>query len=210
MKKSILVISAVLALAATGTAQNINFGIKAGLTHNTLNFKIEAEETEAKLEGSNAGFYVGGIANFKLSENFSLQPNLLFVMKGGRLSMDGDNKLTSFHIDLPVNFLYTANGFFIGAGPNFSYALSGKVKANDEESVDIFDKEEASYFYLKKFELGANVLMGYTFPNGLVISASYTPGIANIAGYKDEDVEMTAHNKSFGISIGYMFGAKGK
>jgi len=211
MKKTIIVITSVFALAATGFAQNTSFGVKAGITHNSVTYKVEAEEEKVQIEGSNAGFYVGGIANIRLSENFTLQPNLLFIMKGGGMNIGADATISTMHIDVPVNFLYTNNGFFIGAGPNFSYALNGKIKLEGEESVDIFDEDESDFFYMKKFELGANVLMGYTFPNGITVSANYTPGISNIAAYDGgEDVDIKSHNKMFGISIGYMFGGKGK
>ena len=73
---------------------------------------------------------------------------------------------------MPVNLLYTTNGFFIGAGPNFSYGLSGKIEFPDDEELDVYDQEEADVFLtLKRFEVGANCLMGYTFPNGLILQA---------------------------------------
>jgi hypothetical protein len=204
MKKRIVLFGLALILVVSGFAQSPSFGIKGGVTSNFLTYKLDDEDDE-KLIGDNTGFYVGAIANFQLSENFAIQPNLLFAMKGG--SIEGF-KITTFHVDLPVNFLYTTNGFFIGAGPNFSYALSGKLKVEDED-IDIFEQDEAGDYTLKKFEIGANVLMGYTFPSGLTLSASFTPGLNNIyEGEDDNDENITSHFKSFGFSIGYMFGKK--
>jgi hypothetical protein len=207
MKKSIVLSSALLLLAAVSFGQNTTFGFKAAVTTNYFTLKMD-DGAEQKYIGNNTGFYVGGVANLQFSENFALQPNLLFAMKGG----DGIEglKINTFYIDLPVNFLYTNNGFFAGAGPNFSYGVSGTAKAEDEK-VDIFDQEEAGFLTLKRFEIGANVIMGYTFPSGLSISATFTPGLNNIyKGEEDNDQDITSHNKSFGFSIGYMFGGKGK
>jgi hypothetical protein len=97
---------------------------------------------------------------------------------------------------------------FIGAGPNFSYGLSAKMEIDDEET-DLYDQEEAGSATLKRFEVGANCLLGYTFPNGLTLSASFTPGLTDV--YKGEvgNTDNTvSHFKSFGLSIGYMFAKK--
>lgn len=205
MKKTIVLFAAYLLLATTGFAQKITFGIKAAVTTNYSLFKLEDGEDDEELIGNNTGFYVGGIANFHIAENFSIQPNLLFSMKGGGLQ---GLKISTMHVDLPINFLYTSNGFFAGAGPNISYALSGKLKTDDED-IDIYDQDEAGPYTLKKFEIGANVLMGYTFPGGLTLSASFTQGLNNIyEGEVDNDEDIIAHFKSFGISIGYMFGKR--
>jgi hypothetical protein len=205
MKKLIVLFSACLFLASTGFAQNMSFGIKAAVTTNFLTYKVDAGSEDQKLIGNTTGFYVGGIANFQLSENFSIQPNLLFAMKGGAIQT---YKINTFHVDLPINFLYNNNGFFVGGGPNISYALSGKLDVDDED-IDIFEQDEAGEYTLKRFEIGANVLMGYTFPSGLTLSASFSPGLNNIyEGEDDEDEDIAAHFKSFGFSIGYMFGKK--
>jgi hypothetical protein len=205
MKKLIFLFSGYLLLATTSFAQNMSFGIKGAVTTNFLTYKLEDGDDDERLIGNNTGFYIGGVANFQLSENFAIQPNLLFAMKGG--SIEG-LKISTMHIDVPVNFLYTTNGFFVGGGPNFSYALSGKLKVDDED-IDIFDQDEAGDYSLKKFEIGANVLLGYTFPSGLTLSASFTPGLNNIyQGEEDNEEDIVAHFKSFGFSIGYMFGKK--
>jgi hypothetical protein len=204
MKKSIVLFCAYLLLATTGFTQKINFGIKGAVTSNFLTYRLDNDDDQRYI-GDNVGFYVGGIANFQVSENFSIQPNLLFAMKGGSIQ---NYKVSSFHVDVPVNFLYNTNGFFIGAGPNISYAFSGKLDVDDED-IDIFEQDEASEYTLKRLEIGANCLLGYTFPSGLTLSASFTPGIVDIyKGEEDNDEDIKAHTKSFGLSIGYMFGKR--
>jgi len=204
VKKTIVLFSALLLTAGAALAQNISFGVKAAVTSNFLTYRYDNDDDDRFLIDK-TGFYVGGIANIQLSEHFSLQPNLLLAMKGGK---NGEGKISTFHIDVPVNLLYTTNGFFIGAGPNFSYGLSGKIEFDDEE-LDVYDQEEAGFSTLKRFEVGANCLMGYTLPNGLILSASFTPGLTDVfKGEEDSEENTVAHFKSFGLSIGYMFGKK--
>lgn len=201
MKKSFVVLMALAATTTVSLAQSKSFGIKTGITNNYLTYRIDNDD-DTRILGGNTGFYAGGVANFQLAENFAIQPNLLLAMKGGSVE---SYKVNTWHIDIPVNFLFTHNGFFIGAGPNFSYALSGTLDPDDEK-VNIFEKDEAGPYTLKKFEIGANCLMGYNFPGGVTLSASFTPGLNDIYDGGDDDIK--AHFKSFGLSVGYMFGKK--
>lgn len=204
MKKTFVLFSALLLTAGAALAQNISFGVKAAVTSNFLTYRFDDDDDDRFILDK-AGFYVGGIANIQLSDHFSLQPNLLLAMKGGKV---GEGNISTLHIDVPVNLLYTTNGFFIGAGPNFSYGLSGKIDFDDEE-VDLYDQEEAGSSTLKRFEVGANCLMGYTFPSGLMLSASFTPGLTDVFKGDVGSTENTvAHFKSFGLSIGYLFNRK--
>lgn len=209
MKKIVLVLSASLISLVTINAQTIAFGVKGGVNANNLPLKTEAGTSDdIVLDGGTTGFHVGGVVDLAFNSHFSIQPNLLFAMKGGGFFTEG--KINIMAIDLPINFLYKHDGFFVGAGPNFSYGISGKLKPYDsaEEDVDLYEKPDPTTEEpFKRFEIGANVLMGYQFPSGLTIGASYTPGISNLLN--DEDGTIGANTKintrMFGFSIGYMF-----
>ncbi|NSL89561.1 porin family protein [Chitinophaga solisilvae] len=139
------------------------------------------------------------------------------------------------YIEVPVNFLYRANlgsgKIFGGVGPYFAYGIGGKVKfaglgpIGDLPGMDDyfsnrkikFDgkklsetataEEEKEYFkndHYKGFDAGANVMIGYELKFGLFFTANYSLGLTNGAV---ED-KASYKNKSFGISVGYMFGGK--
>src|SRR5688500_7989950 len=133
MKKTIVLFSALLLTVSAALAQNLSFGVKAAVTSNFFTNRYDNDDDDRFIIDK-TGFYIGGIANIQLSEHFALQPNLLLAMKGGKT---GEGKISTTHIDVPVNLLYTTNGFFIGVGPNFSYGLSGKLEFEDEE-IDIY------------------------------------------------------------------------
>lgn len=208
MKKITTVILLLMAVL-TMQAQSTNFGVKAGVNQNTFYLKEEGS-SGARYVLSKSGFHAGFIADLGFNEHFSIQPQLLFASKGGKINLGGgDTDFDFLTIDLPVNFLYNYNGFFIGAGPNLSYGLSGKEKISGSPDVDLYEDGVVGSGKFKHLEIGANVLMGFRFPSGFMVSANYTPGLTDSF---DEDAgstdEIKSTNSFIGFSIGYMFGKK--
>lgn len=223
MKKQVVLV--LLALAGTlSTYAQVSFGLKAG--YNNAGLSVEDGANLSRL----SGFHAGGIADISLAENFSLQPQLLFIMKGAKQKAYKEtimgvevespaSKTTLNYLELPVNFLYKhevgAGKIFVGAGPYVGFGLSGKVKADgsDEEGKIKFDGKKESeveagddtYMHLKRIDAGANVLAGYELKNGLLFSVNYSLGLTNI----DPDGAKSKNNY-FGISVGYLFNAKKK
>lgn len=207
MKKIFLMATGIL-LSATLFAQSATFGIKAGVQSSSLRMKIEEDDTKAIVDGTRPGFLIGGVADIKFSENWSVQPNLLFAMKNGVLLL-GTGKTQLFTIDVPLNLLYHHGGFFAGAGPNFSYGISGKLKPFDsgDDDTDLYKGEGGSEAPFKRFEFGINALLGYEFPGGFTLSANYTPGMTDILNESSEGIKI--NTSMFGINFGYNF-KKGK
>ena len=58
---------------------------------------------------------------------------------------------------------------------------------------------------LKRFEIGANLTMGYQFKNNILISTNYTQGVGNISNIEESEFGKI-RTRQIGISIGYMFG----
>lgn len=208
MKKTIIAMSAIIISCTTVKAQQVSFGVKAGIQQNTFNLKLKDGSNWSRQSLLGTGFHVGGIAGISLNEQFSIQPQLLFNLK--TTAMNSEMKLKMMAIDLPVNFLYKNNGFFAGLGPNFSYGLSAKSSGDSEQDLykKYSDEDEAEASMLKRFELGANLTMGYQFGNGLIISANYTQGLSNIAGAETEHTKYST--RLLGLSVGYMIGGRAK
>ena len=69
-----------------------------------------------------------------------------------------------------------------------------------------YNTDESLERTLKRFEIGGNFLIGYTFKKGIFISANFSPGFTNI--YKGDGSaprNIRASTRVFGISIGYLF-----
>lgn len=209
--KKLLFMPVVAALFISSVkAQTTRFGFKAGPNSNTFYLKSEGTGgSDTRYSLTKPGFHVGGILDLGFSDNFSLQPHLLFAMKGGKIKISGsETDFTFLTIDLPINLLYHNNGFFIGAGPNISYGVDGKGKATGSPEVDLYDEGAlGAGTKFTRFEIGVNALMGYRFPSGLLFSTNFTPGLNDIL---DEDPSTTGTIKSknsfWGFSIGYLFG----
>jgi hypothetical protein len=199
MKKINFTFLSLLLICFAGYAQKTAFGVKAGMNSNYLRFKVEGE----KESGEKTGVYFGFVYHLQANKNFAVQPNLLATMRGAYI--DGVH-IRTWNIEVPINLLYTTGGFFAGAGPNLSYSLDARASGEDvspDGEVDMHSEE--SGLRIKRTEIGANVLAGYTFPNGLSISANFIQGFNNLyVGTED----ITVRSSSFGFALGYMFGKK--
>lgn len=205
-RKSILFLS-LITMSFAGFSQT-TFGIKAGVQSSALRLNIEEGDTKAVLDGTSIGFLIGGTADIKFADNWSFQPNLLFAMKNGSLVLLGSGKSQIFTVDVPLNLLYRHQGFFVGAGPNFSYGLSAKIKPYDDSDPDIdLYKKDGDEAPFKRFEFGINSLIGYEFPSGFTLSANFTPGLTDLLNEGGDGAKI--HNTMFGINFGYIFSKSG-
>lgn len=199
MKKLILSLALVASAAAANAQTTTRFGIKAGANY-------------TKFSGDNLGNIeykfgaVGGLAaNIGLSESLSIQPELLYSMKGAELKdaplNDYNFKLN--YLELPILFRYTLNdgkGPFVQAGPQIGYLLNSKLSDGDGDEIKI-DNDS-----FQKMELGYAAAIGYQTEMGLSIEGRFNGGINSIG--KDNDSYDQQRNRVFSVQLGYMFGGK--
>ena len=209
MKKTFVLMTALAMSCATLKAQQVSFGVKAGVQQNTFSMKSKYGGEWSRMAALGTGFHAGGIADISLSKKFSVQPQLLFNSKS--TLYNSETKINLYAIDVPVNFLYKTGGFFLGLGPNLSYGLSANVKEEDNKS-NWYKKENngeggEEKSMLKRFEVGANVTLGYQFANNLLISANYNQGLSNLSNHSDSELG-NVNTRFTGLSIGYMLGSK--
>lgn len=196
--KRVLIVSAVLLLTTYVSAQN-KIGVKAGfnLNHVTTNDADLKSELSAR-----PSFHFGLLGDFSLGKEFSFQPQLLYSGRGGKVAHDDHNDVYAFNsLEVPLNFVYRADekgGFFAGAGPVLGYNLSGKEKAHDETESIEFGTEAGT---IKRFDMGANALVGYQFDGGVFLTANYTLGLTNWNNVTNP----TWKNNMFSVSVGYFF-----
>jgi opacity protein-like surface antigen len=173
---------------------------------------IEMDDLKKDMTGFSAGFVKG----FSLSSqspifaeigaNFQyLKSNLLNEDYGGdRLKLD----LNMYSVNIPLNigYKYAINeGFsiFPYAGISARGNISGKLVASlgsEEESVDIFDKDEMEDLEFKTFkrlQIGWQIGFGVNF-NRLYLSASYGGDFNEVA----EELKLsTAPSITLGINF---------
>jgi hypothetical protein len=211
MKKIILLTAALGITCSAIIAQKTTFGIKGGIQQTAVSLHTdEGDDIKYTIESPGIGALVGFVADMRLTSNFSVQPNLLFSYKGGKMIALGAGNLSAISVDLPINALYHHNGFFIGAGPNFSYGITGKIKPFDDgdEDMDFYKGEDGEDAPIKRFEIGVNAMMGYQFPSGFGLSANFTRGLNNLVNGDDAPDNVKFNFKQFGLSFTYMFNMK--
>lgn len=202
--KKILLSSALLALAATAAqAQSATFGIKAGasLTNavgGTSDFK------------NKFGFHGGFVANLPLSDMFSIQPEVLYSMKGYKF--DGADPLmgaplrstqTLHYIDVPVLARLNTGGLFFEAGPQIGYLVAAKFSSDGNANLPSASYSSRNGY--KKVDFGYAAGLGYQLPGGPGIGLRYNGSFNNFTKFYDVG---GVRNSAFQLYLSYMLGGK--
>jgi opacity protein-like surface antigen len=202
MKKITLSIVAVLAFGFAN-AQEVKFGVKGGINLSTLT----GDNDEAS---SKVGFQVGGFAEIKLTDKFSVQPEVLYSLQGAKsefseFGLNSKSTLNLSYLNIPVMAkYYVAEKFSLEAGPQIGFLLSAKddtkVTMGGESSSEKINVKDD----YKSIDFGVNFGAGYDFTENLSAGLRYNLGLSNIA----ETVEGESYkvkNSVFSLSVGYKF-----
>jgi opacity protein-like surface antigen len=178
MKKIILTIAVVMAATfanaqdkKSGGDSEMKFGVKAGYTNSNFTGDIDTD--------ANGGFYIGGLVDFAVSENFHVQPELLYSIEGAK-----DAKLNYLRIPIMAKY-YIMEGLNLQAGPEVAF------KAGGDDGI----KDQA-----KSLDYGLGIGAAYELESGLMFDARYNLGLANIS-----DAGGSVKNVSFQVGLGYRF-----
>ncbi len=214
MKK--LVMMAVLAIVL-GTAQ----AEAQGLVKNLMGHMYGGPKVEANLSGfflsdipgvkskMNVGGSVGGFFGFRVTENFSVQEDILMHYQVSQLEQDGKKGDLSY-LGAELAFyavghwnVYGNNRLIVGAGPFVGYGLNAKYKMDDNET-DLYEKNGNGDKVFQPFSVGAGIMLGYELGCGLQINASYKIGILDQLDAPKDKASMLPSRISLGVA--YRFG----
>lgn len=198
MKKLILSLGLLAGVSVAAQAQSIKYGVKAGAS--LTNFT-------GKDSGSNSnkfGFNGGVVANFGIDDMFSIQPEILYSMKGVKEN-GGSGKLNLNYIDIPVlaKIATGETGLFFELGPQVGFLTSAKLK-DDSSSEDVKD-------LFKSVDFGYAAGVGFQVASGPMVGLRYNGAFTNtiksvtVAG---TSVEPNSKNSAFQLYVGFMFGGK--
>ena len=181
MKKIILTAAAVFAFGFAN-AQDTKYGVKGGLNSSTLSGADGAK--------SIIGLNLGGFVEFKVSDKFSVQPELLYSMQGAKSDF---GTLNMNYINIPVMAKYAvADKFNLQAGPQIGFLMSAKF-----DSVDVKDS-------MKSMDFGVNLGAGYDITEKMSLDLRYNLGLAQTQ--KELAAGETAvKNSVIQLSFGYKF-----
>ncbi len=225
--------SALCASAQYAMPQKTTFGIKGGanFAHVQLSSEGSSSTIDAgKLTNFLVGFFTDVVVTEGFSvqpglyysgKGFKLDDVTTDISSGSGFTVStvSQRKTNIAYIQLPVNFLFNANTgagkFFVGAGPFLAAAINAKIKGYDQLTAtlagqtmttreDINEKLEiGSEEGINRFDYGATGLLGFRFNNGILLSANYDLGLANIAGNTNNEGKLKT--RTIGVSIGFSF-----
>lgn len=202
MKKiisTLMVAVACLLMAAPAQAQ-LRWGVKVGLNLNKVDFKSGKESFKTD---NMTGFFVGPMAEFTLPiVGLGVDGSLLYSQRGAKLineDVDGgtySEKYKQHSLEIPVNLKYSFGlgdmaSIYAAAGPSFIFNL---------KSDEFWDNVKR-----KKAEVGINLGVGVKLINHLQIGANYNIPLTNTFKETLEDESISAKNKTWQISLAYMF-----
>jgi hypothetical protein len=169
MKKLILGIALFGGLSAANA--QIDLGVKGGLNFPTLS---GAESTKFRTD-----FYVGGYANYKITDQFSFQPEVLYSKQGAGIKRHDGSKerIVTHNINIPLMARYEImENLNVEFGPQLGFLVSAQDKYelnNSKTNTAITDN-------FKTFDFGLNLGAGYKVTDQFEINARITKGLTDI------------------------------
>jgi hypothetical protein len=221
MKKSILLVVAILFGIFSINAQTVNFGAKAG-----VNFADITGDESDSFDGRTS-FHFGAVAEIPVSEKFYFQPEIIYSEQGSdykdsETDTDGEYTFTETaegeirlgYINIPVMAkYYVTEGLSIEAGPQVGFLISAKNEYDytytetslEGDFTDTESGEDDIKDYVKGIDFGVNFGVGYKLESGLNFVARYNLGLTDANDDTNYLGDSTYKNCVIQLSIGYFF-----
>ena len=189
MKKLFLAIGIITVSIATVHAQITHFGVKGGLNSSSLKTTGSGATFTSD---SKIGFYAGAFAQIGVSQNFAVQPEIMYSLLGARYKFSNVNVNRNLsYISIPFLAEYIKDGLSIVAGPQISFLVAAKDKGTNISS------DVKSQF--KTTEIAGVVGAGYTTLGGFGFDARYQLGLTDIVKDNSSGYKFKNNNFQFGV-----------
>jgi opacity protein-like surface antigen len=197
-----LTVAALLLSAITASAQEadntaskaISFGVKGGVNFAT----ITGDDFDSP--NSRTSFHVGALAEFPMTDKFSIQAEALYSGQGFQTDVEGldGNDHLEYQLDylnIPVLAkIYVTKGLSVEAGPQFGFKVNEEFDADPGDDAGDTDSDRA-----ESFDFGIAGGLSFQTDMGLFATGRYTYGLTDVIDNVD------AKNSVFQIGIGYKF-----
>lgn len=193
MKLIITTVLSVFLLAGTATAQHTNIGIKGGLNAYTIK-----NDNNSNVD-TKVSFHLGLIGHIHISNQFALQPELVYSVQGAKYTVAGTEvRLNLNYVNVPLLFQYMFdNGFRLQAGPQLGILASAKSEVNNNDT-DVKDDFEP-------IDLGLAIGASYVNPeSNFGVDIRYNAGLSNI----NKNGNVNSFNRGLQAGVFYLFNHK--
>jgi hypothetical protein len=141
----------------------IRFGVRGGWNYSFTNVEIVGLNVQGR-QGLNAG----GVFEYWISDLFAVHANVLYNMKGNKWERDLGLAMIKYewafdYLSIPVLAKFAFGDkvkFYLVAGPEFSFLLSGKENTETEILGEQDTEERDLKEYMSSFELAGNFGFG--------------------------------------------------
>lgn len=220
--KKLLLIASVAIMGVAVKAQEFRFGPKVGFAMSTIKIDEKQDDLEKRKMSPKYTFYVGAMAEYKISDKFGLQGEVLYSPLGAKEKIDGVNagvvfvgeqtKVNFGTLLVPISAKYfITEGLSVAAGANFGVILTATKKT--VVGSDFFDIETEAENGddnggdiskdIKKLNIAPFVGVEYMLENGLFFDARYSMGVSNLSN----DGSGGKITNSFAqVGVGFKFG----
>lgn len=177
----------------TKTASPVSFGVKGG-----VNFaSVKGDDFDSP--DSRTSFHVGVLAEFPITDMFSLQAEALYSGQGFESDVTGPvgDKIEYQldYINVPVLAkIYVIPGLSVEVGPQFSFKVNEEID-NDPNN----DPGDTDVDVAENFDFAVAGGLSFTTPGGFFATGRYTYGLTDIV----EDVDVK--NSVFQLGVGFKF-----
>ena len=183
------------------------FGLKAGVNVSSIS-DDGFDDTKSKV-GFNGGLFL----NAPLSEQFSIQPDVLYSQLGAKTDYTFagttfENELKLDYITVPVMFQFRATpSFYLEAGPEFGFLVSAKNKATvSNNNGSASDTGELDKDDFNSFNMGLGLGLGYDITPNFGINARYVAGFSDVTKpASDPSTDAKNRNNNFQAGVYFKF-----
>ena len=194
----------VFGLANAQTKKESSYGVKGGL--NIATWIGNVGNVSSKI-GINFGIFTA----IKISNRFSIQPELIYSSQGikfnsitvkiGGVDYSAEGKINLSYLDLPIMAkYYVFEKISLDFGPQLGFLTTAKTEGTlngNSLSQDIKDN-------FKALDFGLNLGTEYVFSKNISAGVRYNFGLINIAKTQQGE-NSKARNSILSLSLGYKF-----
>jgi len=179
---------------------NLDLGLHAGLNFHDL--------SGADVQGD-IGLLIGVWGNYRLSELFGLEAELIYIQQGASRNIDflGIDISANYNIDYvgiplmvtfhPIDFIQIHGGI----QPSIQVNKNVETSTGLGQNTTLDDIEDVDGFFDSPFLAGVTVFLPY-LDGKLTLTGTIRRGLINIA--KNDEVNFK--NRGFAITVGYRLG----
>ncbi|WP_316802861.1 porin family protein [Pedobacter nototheniae] len=207
MKRIISALSLML-FTFTITLSQTRTTLKAGVTFPAIssNQSQDLQDVPNAVDYSmSTSFYIGATLDIPISNSFYFQTGGLFIGKGGKNEFYGNTeKIKTYYVEVPLNFLFKfpvgKQHVFLGAGPYFAMAVTGKNKLTNS-SGQAYNTNITFGERFKRADAGLSFISGLECSKHLTLNVGYSIGLLNIRGQGADYI--FDRNKVLSAGLGY-------